>query len=40
MNDYSSFVPAANEVFVMEFCLSLLKLPTDMLFRLFIGINS
>jgi hypothetical protein len=34
MNGHSSFVPATNEVFVIEFCVSSLKLATGMLFRL------
>jgi len=39
MNDNSSFVSATNEVFVLELCLSSLKLPTDTLFRLLIYNN-
>lgn len=39
MNDNSSFVSATNEVFVMEFCLSSLKLSTDTLCRIFICNN-
>ena len=39
MNDNSSCVSATNEVFVIEFCLSSLKLPSDALFRIFICNN-
>jgi hypothetical protein len=31
INDYSYFVSATNEVFIMEFCLNSLKLPADTL---------
>jgi len=39
MNDNSSFVSARNEIFVMEFCPSSLKLPSGTMFRLLIYNN-